>query len=107
MSSNNVFLSLAAVAACFLQVSCGSPADLRNPTVAELDAADISWGLQPRKVKSGPKRTFQYPVEQGGVAPAATAAASGVGDPGGLPPSPAPQAPPEPALDPSAINKLR
>jgi hypothetical protein len=107
MSSNKVFLSLAAVASCIFQVSCGGPVDLRNPTVSELDAADISWGLQPRKVKSGPKRNYQYPIEQGGSAPASTASAAAGNSSGGLPPSPAPQVPPEPALDPATINKLR
>lgn len=102
------FLTLAAVVTCLFQVSCGGPVDLRNPSISDLDAADAAWGLPPRKAKTGPKRTFQIPVdgtENGGAAAAGAPANSSSGTE--LPPPPTPAAPPEPALDPSVINKLR
>jgi hypothetical protein len=34
--------------------------DARNPTVEELDALDVQWGLAARKSRGGPRRTFQY-----------------------------------------------
>ena len=34
--------------------SCGSfHADVTNPTVAQMDALDVQWGLPPRKPKGG------------------------------------------------------
>jgi hypothetical protein len=42
--------------------SCGlgSRVDVTNPTISEMDALDVQWGLTPRKSKGGPRRTYQY-----------------------------------------------
>jgi len=96
-----------AAAACLVQVSCetgGPPVDLRYPSVADLDAADVRWGLPARKDKGAPKRTYQYQVDEaggrGGSAPAPVASA---------PATPAPADPIPAKPDPQAIdvNKLR
>lgn len=113
MSLKKLFLHGAALFACLLQSACetgGPPVDLRNPSVAELDAADVRWGLPPRKAKGAPKRTLQYQMDDSGshggsgaVAAPAPAAASG-----GSSPAPAPEpipAKPDPALEVS--SKLR
>lgn len=54
--------------------------DARNPTVEELDALDLQWGLTPRKSRGGPRRTFQY-VEPSPSAAAPAAAAPAVTPP--------------------------
>jgi hypothetical protein len=101
-------LTLAAIVAGLLQVSCNGTVDLRNPSISELDAADAAWGLQPRKAKTGPKRTFQVPGDgMGGSAAPVADAPSSASTSTELPPAPTPATPPEPALDPSVINKLR
>lgn len=108
MRPTPIFLTLAAIVAGLLQVSCTGTVDLRNPTISELDAADSAWGLQPRKTKTGPKRTFQMPGDTtGGSAAAVADVPASASTNTELPPPPTPAAPPEPALDPSVINKLR
>ena len=107
MRSKKLFLHGLAAAACLIQVSCevgGPAADLKYPTVSELDAADQRWGLPARKSKGGSKRTFQYQTNEGGggvpVAPAPVAAA-----PETAPPEQAPiPAKPDPQID---VSKLR
>jgi len=52
----------AALLASTLLISCGSfeHVDSRNPTVAQQDAYDVSWGLPPRKSRGNPKMRYQY-----------------------------------------------
>ena len=71
------------VAVCAFSIlslsSCGlgGRADAVNPTIAEIDALDVQWGLTPRKPKGGPRRSYQYMdtgsggASGGGAAPAA------------------------------------
>ena len=72
--------TLACVAMLSSLTSCqfgGGKVEAVNPTVAELDALDVQWGLPPRKSRGGPRRTFQF-VEPspGSAAPASNAPAS-------------------------------
>ncbi|MCX6849815.1 MAG: hypothetical protein NTY98_12915 [Verrucomicrobia bacterium] len=53
-------LFLAALLATTLLSSCLTPADSRLPTVSQQDAYDVSWGMQPRKVRGNPKMRYQY-----------------------------------------------
>ena len=114
MTLKKYFLYSAAAVACLIQASCevsGPPVDLRYPSVADLDEADVRWGLQPRKAKGAPKRAYQYQLDEsggGGAAPAASAPVVSA-------PAPAPAAAPQatanpipPAPDPQIdVNKLR
>lgn len=111
MSLKQYLLHSVTAVACLVQVGCetgGPPVDLRYPSVSDLDAADVRWGLPARKEKGAPKRSYQYQVNDtagqggggGGAAPAPVASA------------PAPSAPADPIPakpDPQAIdvNKLR
>ncbi|HEY1081820.1 MAG TPA: hypothetical protein VGE29_06130 [Prosthecobacter sp.] len=54
-------LLIAACAALTL-ASCqgGGRVDASYPTVSELDRLDSQWGLQPRRSRGAPKRTYQY-----------------------------------------------
>jgi hypothetical protein len=45
--------------------------DAEFPTVAEMDALDVRWGLSKRKTRGGPRRFFQYYESKPGAAPAA------------------------------------
>ncbi len=56
-------------------VSCefGGRADVRNPTVEELDRLDVEWGLPQRKSRGAPKRTYQYTEPSPSYSPAAPA----------------------------------
>lgn len=75
------------VAACAFSLlslsSCGlgGRADVVNPTIAEMDALDVQWGMTPRKSKGGPRRSYQYMdtgsggASSGASAPAAAAPA--------------------------------
>ena len=111
MSLNKYLLYGLAAVACLVQVGCnsgGPPIDLRNPTVAELDAADVRWGLQPRKGKGAPKRAYQYQMDEqpsGGTpsAPVPVASAPAPATPPSAPSNPIPPAP-DPQID---VNKLR
>lgn len=49
-----------AMLASSLLVSCGTHADSKHPTVSQQDAADVSWGLAPRKPRGNPKMRYQY-----------------------------------------------
>lgn len=107
MRSKKLFLHGLAAAACLSQVSCdmgGPTADLKYPTISELDAADVRWGLQPRKSKGGSKRTYQYQAnEGGGGAPVQSAPVAAAPDAAAPAPAPIP-AKPDPEID---VNKLR
>jgi len=112
MSFKQYLLSGVAAAACLLQASCdtgGGPIDLKYPSVADLDAADVRWGLSPRMDKGAPKRAYQYNIEDSGSsggAPAAPAPVTAVssGAPEVQTPSKPIPAVPDPQID---VNKLR
>ena len=99
----------AMLAACM--TSCaGGRADLVNPTQAEMDAADVRWGLKPRQSKGGPRRTVSYDSPMSGGGGASVSAPPVVESPSVAPaPAPAPLPAPavEPVVDPATINKLR
>lgn len=103
-------LAGAACAVCTLGlVSCGfggGAADLKYPTVSEMDSMDVQWGLEPRKSRGAPKRSYQVPGSVGADAPSMIPPRETVNAP---PPASAaqPAAPAEPALDPARINNLR
>ena len=40
-------------------VSCGHQADLKYPSVQQADDMDVTWGLERRKPRGGPKQFFQ------------------------------------------------
>lgn len=40
-------------------VSCGHNADLKYPSVQQADDMDVTWGLERRKTRGGPKQFFQ------------------------------------------------
>ena len=108
MRFKKLFLHGLAAAACLMQAGCemgGPPADLKYPTISELDAADTRWGLPARKSKGGSKRTYQYQVNEGGggvpVQSAPMAAAPEAPPPAVSTPIPAK---PDPQID---VNKLR
>ena len=108
MSLKQYLLHGVAAAACLVQVGCttGPPVDLRNPSVAELDAADIRWGLQPRKGKGAPKRSYEYRMDDSGGGGAASAPVASVPSDVAAPQAPANPIPPapDPQID---VNKLR
>lgn len=83
------YLTLLTIAALSSTLcSCGSfRADVTNPTVAQMDALDVQWGLTPRRPKGGARNNNNA---QPAPAPAPTAVA----------PAPA-------AVDPSVIQSLR
>ncbi|MCA1963275.1 MAG: hypothetical protein LDL31_04960 [Prosthecobacter sp.] len=85
MSLPRLFPLLACAFSISLLSSCqfGEQADAVNPTVAEMDALDVRWGLPPRKSKGGPRRVFQY-IDNGPRSASAAPAAS----------APTPAAPP-------------
>ena len=114
MSLKQYLLHGVAAAACLVQIGCetGGPAvDLRYPSVAELDAADVRWGLQPRKGKGAPKRAYQYQIEDSSGRGGATAPPVSAPVASAPPESSAPQATAKPipaVADPQIdVNKLR
>lgn len=61
MSLSRLLTGLACSVFLFNLTSCGiGRVDVTNPTVAEMDALDTQWGLEPRKSRGGPRRNFQY-----------------------------------------------
>lgn len=62
MSLTRLLPIIACASSLGLLTSCqfGEQADAVNPTVAQMDALDVRWGLPPRKAKSGPRRVYQY-----------------------------------------------
>ena len=103
-------IALVAVSlSCISLSSCnfGGPADVVNPTVAELDRLDQQWGLDARKPRGTPKRTYRYSASDlpgGGEVPSVAAPAPSVPAPSQ---APMPVAPAAPQLDPSLIDSLR
>lgn len=100
-------LLLAASAAVIL-ASCGGTGrvDASYPTISELDRLDAQWGLEPRKSRGAPKRSYRYsaPAPSYG-SPAAPAAMSPI--PARETINTPPPAISTPQLDPAAINSLR
>lgn len=100
MSSTRLLLAFAALLS-FASCSGTGRVDANYPTVAELDRLDTQWGLQPRRSRGAPKRTYQYsaPNPSYSNAPAASAPAAPpretVNTP---PPASAAPAPIDPAL---------
>lgn len=62
MSLSRLLTTLVCAALLLSLSSCGlgGSADVVNPTISEMDALDVQWGLTPRKSKGGPRRTYQY-----------------------------------------------
>ena len=91
----------AALLASTLLISCNpfshEHIDSRNPTVVQQDATDVTWGLQPRKVRGNPKMRYQYNAR------AEQAAAPMSGAPAAPAPALAP-APAAPAANPAPIS---
>ena len=80
----------ASLSSCFFN---REKADATYPTVAEMDALDLQWGLPKRKTKGGPRRMFQYYEPKSGGA-AGTPVPSMISP---EPPAPAPAASPAPS----------
>ena len=53
-------LACMVIAASLSSCQFDGKVDAQNPTVEELDALDVQWGLAARKSRGGPRRTFQY-----------------------------------------------
>jgi len=92
-------LIFAALLASTLLISCNpfkfDHIDSKFPTVSQQDAYDLTWGLQPRKVRGNPKMRYQYNARTEQAA-AAGAAPSGHSPAPALAPAPAPAASPAP-----------
>ena len=89
----------AALLASTLLISCNpfshEHVDSKYPTVSQQDATDVSWGLQPRKVRGNPKMRYQYNPRVEQAAPMSAAPAGPAAAPA-LAPAPAPAASPAP-----------
>ncbi|SKB06865.1 hypothetical protein SAMN02745166_04563 [Prosthecobacter debontii] len=103
-------LSHLLIAACAVLTlaSCESTGrvDAVNPTVSELDRLDTQWGLQPRRSRGAPKRTYQYSAPSSNYSMPASPAAS-ASAPARETLNTAPPATPTPQLDPATVNSLR
>ncbi len=69
-------LACAVIVSLFSSCQFTGKVDARNPTVDELDALDVQWGLPARKSRGGPRRTYQYVDPRPTAAAAAPAAAA-------------------------------
>ena len=80
MSLPRFFPLLVCTTSALFLSSCGfsGKADAVNPTVAEMDALDVQWGLSARKSRGGPRRTYQFMDTGAGsaVSPASAPAAA-------------------------------
>lgn len=99
MTSPRLIFAALLTSTCLL--SCGSfeHIDSRQPTVAQQDAYDVSWGLPPRKARGNPKMRYQAKAEAPqtmSMAPAGPAAAAPAPMPAAAP-APAPISPTVPA----------
>jgi nucleoid-associated protein YgaU len=90
----------------FALVSCGifgPAADLKYPSVQQADDMDVTWGLERRKPRGGPKQFFQSRSTAAaaagftGEAPAAPAPSAPATAP--APSAPAPAAAPQPSVN--------
>ena len=80
MIFSRFFPALASAALLVNLTSCqlgGGRVEVTNPTVAEMDALDVQWGLPPRKSRGGPRRNYQFvePSTSAAGAPAPAAEA--------------------------------
>lgn len=105
MSSLRTLLA-ASAALCFVSCAGTGRVDVVNPTTAELDRLDTQWGLQPRKSRGAPKRTYQYSAPTPSYSAPAPAAAPAMIPPRETVDSLPPAAAPAP-VDPATINRLR
>jgi len=104
------FLRLSAATACAASLcllsSCetgGGKIEAVNPTVAEMDQLDVQWGLQPRRARGNPRRSYAAPSPSTSYTPAAP-----VREPVTQPaPAPASIPPVPPQTDSATINSLR
>jgi len=83
MIFSRFFPALASAALLVNLTSCqfgGGRIEAVNPTVAEMDALDVQWGLPPRKSRGGPRRSYRFvePSSSAGGAPASAAEAPAV-----------------------------
>jgi hypothetical protein len=95
----------AALASLMLLPGCGSERyDSRNPTVSQQDAADVSWGMSPRKSRGNPqlRRQYREPVPDYS-APAPAVPSMPLSEPA---PAPAPAPAPSP-ISPTIPSTLR
>lgn len=63
MTFSRILPALACAAILLNLASCqfgGSRIEAVNPTVAEMDAFDVKWGMTPRKSRGGPRRNYQF-----------------------------------------------
>lgn len=60
MKFNGAPLLLALLTATLGLASCDTPANVKYPTVQQLDDLDVQWGLPRRVSKGGPSRTYAY-----------------------------------------------
>jgi hypothetical protein len=107
MKFSSLFLAAAMVVAICGLTACGSTGkvDVKYPTVQQMDALDVQWGLPPRKSRGTPTRSLTYDVAggtaptqvQSAPAPSAPAPAPALPDPSLEAPAPAP-APSSPAM---------
>jgi hypothetical protein len=110
MKFSSFFLSAAMVAAICGLTACGSTSkvDVKYPTVQQMDALDVQWGLPPRKSRGTPSRSMTYDVAGEGASSqsqfgsAAAVSSPALPDPAlEVPVSPPPQVPapaPAPAM---------
>lgn len=107
MTSPRFCILLLMAAPLFGLVSCGKfeKMDSRNPTVAQQDAYDVSWGLPPRKSRGNPKHYYQYRKDTYAAPPASSAPEA----PSAPMPAPAPAAAPAapPQISPTIPATLR
>jgi hypothetical protein len=71
MKFSRIFHSAAVVVATGALISCESPGnvDVKYPTVQQMDALDVQWGLPKRKSRGTPSRSLTF--DGGGSAPSA------------------------------------
>ena len=82
---NRISSALLLAATVSMLASCGGfRADITNPTVAQMDAQDVRWGLAARKPKGG-VRPDSTPITPVGGAADATAAKPMPVDPSVIP----------------------
>jgi hypothetical protein len=101
MKFSRIFHSAAVVVATGALISCESPGnvDVKYPTVQQMDALDVQWGLPKRKSRGTPSRSLTF---DGGVSAPSAVVPSGVAPLPALPDpalevKPSPSAPASPA----------
>ena len=95
MKFNGAPLLLALTIAALGLVSCDTPADVKYPTVQQLDDLDVQWGLPRRVSKGGPSRTYSYDPAADNARRSPSGSMPAV--PANTPAAPAPEVPLQPA----------